>query len=431
MIREIEINHTIPLEEQVTPLLCQGDKITKDIAVALLKNKPKDKQQCDGLVYGKDQMPSGIENNNGWNTVIRRPTPTEAETDKAVWAYKIKTTKNEEGDILIQYLPEANKDADTIRSQALEELKMGNDGTRPWRGIKDHLMTLSTLIRGTICKATLGKHMKKHKQSNAGLWSTSDPGSPRFMLMARLSLLEDPTVPIRLEPATEWEKGDYRGAKTFAIFLSKDTNTPGLAYLLFPSHGLAIEISQTVVVSWDASLLPHCVTTVENGVLFDNPKIDNDRFRKWFINKVFSSKGRSKGIQPGEAVMVRERTQRLIELGATESLVGRPTGKKHMTYWEAAVVSLRKASVPGRNNEVKIAYRGELGQVVGAYWVSDFDVVKMERMDLRVLLDRENARKSKSKASIQHRKKRAKIEEAVGKQQYKSNVSCDYENYTL
>ena len=67
--KTIEIDYLLPREEWVTPLQYHGVELTKETAIKVMTENVGRKQQCDGLVYMKKQMPS-MKNNKEWKFVI-------------------------------------------------------------------------------------------------------------------------------------------------------------------------------------------------------------------------------------------------------------------------------------------------------------------------------------------------------------------------
>ena len=55
--------------------------------------------------------------------------------------------------------------------------------------------------------------------------------------------------------------------RTFAVFHPSEAQNPGLSWLIFPAHGVVIQISGVVAVSWEENLLEHCTCSVLEGVL--------------------------------------------------------------------------------------------------------------------------------------------------------------------
>ena len=55
--------------------------------------------------------------------------------------------------------------------------------------------------------------------------------------------------------------------RTFTVFHPSEPHSQDLSWFLFPTHGVAIQISGVVVVSWEGNLLEHCICLVVKGVL--------------------------------------------------------------------------------------------------------------------------------------------------------------------
>ena len=123
--KTIEIDYLLPREEWVTPLQYHGVELTKETAIKVMTENVGRKQQCDGLVYMKKQMPT-LDNNKEWKFVIRRPTATDTKQGTAIWAYDLKTKVPPSapttctGHIMVNYFVDTDSDIEPIITRIRE-----------------------------------------------------------------------------------------------------------------------------------------------------------------------------------------------------------------------------------------------------------------------------------------------------------------------
>ena len=103
---------------------------------------------------------------------------------------------------------------------------------------------------------------------------------------------------------------------TFAVFHLSEPKTPGLSWFLFPAHGVAIQTSDVVVVSWEGNLLEQFNCSVTKGVLGECLKNEKRSTRHVAFETAYNKPRHNNILFKGMTVMVRQKLEELNDLGA-------------------------------------------------------------------------------------------------------------------
>ena len=435
--KTIEIDYLLPREEWVTPLQYHGVELTKETAIKIITKNVGRKQQCDGLVYLKKQMPS-MKNNKEWKFVIRRPTSTEIQKGTAIWAYNLKTKVAAvapttcTGNIMVNYFVDTDTDIEPIisrirqASQTFMEIHkqvrivkgeygtmhpagarvdycsstmtayVGNnafDKGRSRRQLRQYALDLQQIVMKSICKEDLVRELRNEKQTNKGLTFQDDSGTD-MGAMPLYSTSKDLTNSIHIDV--------HDDSRTFAVYLSPVKKVPGKTFFVFPAISLVIEIVPGMVLSWEAHAMYHCSVTTVKGII-GIALCSNKRTSKHsIIPQAFNTRGHNKGIKVGDTVMARETLQELqykgvsVPSSADCSVNERP---KKKSYRAASVTSVE-------DGNLEIIYKGKLKRSLGKHYIQSLDACKMDYLDTARLDNNQNTINSKSKQSRKNNSKR-------------------------
>ena len=399
-----QVFNTLNFEEMVIPLQYMGEKISKKKAIGLLNGPVGRKHQCDGLVYLKEQMPT-YGKKNGWKCVINRPDFTAKEHNRK---YVIKTeiengsSSHCNGEIMVHYLPNEDKDVGNIRDDLTSCLANHTEVRKNDRGsgkmvtagmrvdyasssatyytgsngldvslckyvFRKTSTALNAIIRKTQCKRALIKQLKHLKSTGTGISFRVKDGN-HLTVAPTHSISEDLTNPMH--------KDINDCTRAFAVFLSKVEERPGVSYFLFPSHGIAIQIKGTLVLSWEADNQPHCTCTVVKGVYGASPFLTKRVMRHATIRRAFNTKGYNNNISVGDKIVVRQNLKQLRDMGVLQHTTpdcmvnNRP---RKLTYRTGEVVAIEKRMLV-------INFSGKL-QRHGAQCISRRNACSLEYID--------------------------------------------------
>ena len=422
------INCPIATDQRVLPLLYNGASITREKSLEYLLTKKKGKRlQCNGLVYDCNQMPnefasgsgpeSELVDNNGWPTVIRRPSMGDPYGKDS---FMINTNA---GYILVHYYDETKYIMDQdrrdferfvqthsrVRDVPYESGVMVSAGHRfdfasssatTYRGIhmtktladslmKHHSMKLYEVMIDTVCKKPLLREIRRHQKFSTGVKVGEKT------LMPSLAIAEDLTSSIHVDV-----QDDTRG---FSVYFSKNPEKPGLTWFLLPEQGLAIQLKAGTVLSWESSVMPHCSCSVRPGVNGSAPRSNRQINQKFIAEKAFSTAGHGKDIKIGQKVLVRSTFGELEQLGVTWNSTEDCSIKarqKKKSYRQATV-----KAIDMKNRQVTVLYDGKL-KWLKEHKVSMFHVCHLHYLDPTVLENKWNAKRTKQQKSRSHHSKR-------------------------
>ena len=103
---------------------------------------------------------------------------------------------------------------------------------------------------------------------------------------------------------------------TFAVFNPSEPQTPILSWFLFPAHGVAIQISGVMMVSWEGNILEQCTCLVIKGVLCECLKNEKRSTRHVAFETAYNKPRHNNILFKGMTVMVRQKLEELNDLGA-------------------------------------------------------------------------------------------------------------------
>ena len=266
----------------------------------MLEGRLGRRNHVNGLVYSASQVPT-MKKNNNWKYVLRPPSSLKNVTKKS--AFQIKT---EVGNIFVQYIeaivPNTIVNAVDyylanhsivrhvpgekglmvpigrrvdIRSSALSMYKASResvlqsthgstsynrllgDSSEQAKRLNDTSLIFNELLQKSCCKTSLEAELKVLKKKKNTLCVYDKLGKQVDTL---------PTLAVSLDLTNSIHIDNADDSKSYAIFFRKNINM-GLTYFLLPKIGLAIQISGTVIISWDGRVEPHCSCTVIPGIV--------------------------------------------------------------------------------------------------------------------------------------------------------------------
>jgi len=298
------------------------------------KDLQKGKDQVNGQTYDWDQMPTA-NNNKGFVHVVRSPNTIE---DKHIFEiiisgtvsiyieYKndppsesiekfvthvlqnhtpVRVVKGESGTIAA-----AGKRFDITSATVIDYVPFGENNSLERGRSPQFLMEASTDLHHDILKSGIKDRYNAvlrelKKKRNTKTYNNSDDDDGPFDVIPSYSVSRN------LNNSLHKDKND--DSISFALFYVSSTKHSTKTWLLFPDYGIAIEIDQHVLISWDGSSLRHCSCTgsdTSNDIgsvysMFAGAKKDVSHYYK--VENDFRKKGHHKNLKIGETVYVRER----------------------------------------------------------------------------------------------------------------------------
>lgn len=321
---------------RILPRMYKNNGINQQQAAELCNNKKNIgyRHQVNGLVYNPNQMPN-VSSDNNWPVVSRAPTKKNpqrtAEFDLGPG----------NGSIMIHHPEVKIERASSIHVAAEFALKHhsrnrvieGEGGVMVSAGRRfeyrsstvvpyvnkhfagvdrqdDHghnvfnkgISSFHELIRSTPLKDTFLGDIECLKQTGNVLNLRSREGTSYAAHMSY-------AVSHNLSNSPHIDTND--ASKSFDLFYTLPSE-PGRAWLLFPDHGIAIELCGTVFVCWDGRIQHHCSRTVSGNVysLFAGSRKDVGHYYR-VQNAFLTPKSNTCPIQVGEKVYVRDKLKNM------------------------------------------------------------------------------------------------------------------------
>jgi len=218
---------------------------------------------------------------------------------------KVRDVKDEYGVIAA-----AGKRFDITSATVIDYVPSGNNNSLERGRSPQFLKDASTDLHHVILKSGIKDRYNavlrdlKKKRNTKRYINNDDDGGP-FDVIASYSVSRN------LNNSLHMDMND--DSISFALFYVSSNKHTTKTWLLFPDYGIAIEIDQHVLISWDGSSLRHCSCTVSDTSndtgsvysMFAGAKKDVSRYYK--VEHDFSKKDHHKNLEIGETVYVRER----------------------------------------------------------------------------------------------------------------------------
>lgn len=318
----------------VFPRCFCGEKMNTKRRKQTVNNKyiQKGKHQVNGQTYEWNQMPTANDN-KGFVHVIRSPDTAEdthifkiiisgtvsiyVEYKKGPPSESIKkfvthvlqhhtpvgVVKNESGIIAA-----AGKRFDITSATVIDYVPFGKNNSLERGCSPQFLMEASTDLHHVISKSGIKDRYnvvmrELKKKRNTMTYTDSNDGT--FDVISSYLVSKNLTNSLHMDMNDD--------SISFALFYVSSTKHTTKTWMLFPDYGIAIEIDQHVLISWDGSSLRHCSCTgsdTSNNTgsiysMFAGAKEDVSYYYK--VEQDFCQKDYHKNLEKGETVYVRER----------------------------------------------------------------------------------------------------------------------------
>ena len=287
-VSKINIPGIIPLKNQLIPTIYKCEKITRNYAITLLNGKQGRRDHTNGLVYCTTSEVPKDNSKNGWDIVLRKPSRKNKQLQSA---FHICFPSGNNSSVYVEFIDSpVHKDI----TQAVDYYLANHSRVRDVVGEKGDMVPIGRRV--DIRTSTLS--MYKATKSSAGsvdqyvLLNRASFAFNKLLLksccklslQAELKLLTKkdnilkvysskrvlattlPTMAVSRDLTNSIHVDKSDDSRSYSVFYQSECNK-GLCYFLIPSIGLAIEISSTVIISWDGRVTPHCSATVLPGIV--------------------------------------------------------------------------------------------------------------------------------------------------------------------
>ena len=287
----------LELDKIILPLLFNGQTITKDESLILLKGPQGRRDQLNNLVYDCSQMPhSSSRDGNGWrvhwhDATHNRGTKIILQDVKGTDVdaiYVHNTVNNHPSRNIHDCVSHVMANHSHVRKNKHEKGTMASCGLRrevvcsmincyrPGRNSTQENKTRTNMLyylaavdfHALLMKTPLASIYQddiKQLQCDNLVWTVRDyrhiknKGNPRTVLLA---LHSSSAMSKNLTNSMHLDLDD--AVRSTALFYSNPSNS-GTTFLLFPFYRLAIECMSTTIVNWDGKRQHHCSCTMPTG----------------------------------------------------------------------------------------------------------------------------------------------------------------------
>ena len=155
-------------------------------------------------------------------------------------------------------------------------------------------------------------------------------------------------------------------SRSYSVFYQSECDK-GLCYFLIPLIGVAIEISSTVIISWDGRITPHCSATVLPGIVSLFGSSNKFVTARLVVAKAFQSLKKKLFVKMIECMLEIDLDLWSIMMLTTVKVIK----KNHCMNRIAIVIEIKL-------NMVVVKYIGNLEHQLGNVECRKSDVIKLQ-----------------------------------------------------